>query len=198
MPASPPLHSIPVYIHLAVERDKKRHNAQSLSQPTAAAVTAPGGKAAGVPSAAVPSAPNGVLDGGTLPGMGYGYVDIGGLMGPGSGRQQPSHYEARGLTEPLLGPGPSSGDQGEEAAQGGRGCGGGGAGCCARTMRRVREYALPAAIVAIGVGFSVAGLYVGLTDLLAYLYEAKHGAGAGGGDGGGGTGASAGALRLVG
>lgn len=148
-----------------------------------------------MPSTVVSSAPNGALDnGGTLQGVGYGYVDIGGALGPGSGRQESSHYEARGIREPLLGSGPSRGDQGEEAAQGGQGCG---AGCCARTVRMAREYALPAAIVAIGVGFSVAGLYVGFTDLLAYLDEGKHGAGAGGGGGGGGTGVSAGAFRLV-
>lgn len=52
----------------------------------------------------------------------------------------------------------------------------------AAVWRLIIRYMLPAVVVAIGVGFSLAGLYVGFNDLMSYLDN--------GGSGGGGVGST--------
>ncbi|GLC55693.1 hypothetical protein PLESTB_001015400 [Pleodorina starrii] len=161
---------IPVYIHLAVQRDQQRLLDEHDEQQAAADAL--------------------IVEGGAGGTDGFGGVW--------------SSDAADSIREPLLEPaGPHGGAAaaaccwGKPAAAAaaksrqrrngdGKRCaaGAGGGGPQGAVLWAVRRFALPAAIVAIGVGFSMAGLYVGFMDLMSYLNGGGGGQG-GGGDGGG-------------
>ncbi|PNH06957.1 Sodium-coupled neutral amino acid transporter 2 [Tetrabaena socialis] len=136
---------IPVYIHLAVQRDVQRLKRLASGW--------------GEGSPAPPPDQHSVAAWAAAPAVAHGTDG------------------SAALHERLLGPeacgdGPIAAVSGRRCRDGkaalGEGCRGG---CWGSVCLAFERYAVPAGILAVGVGFSMAGLYVGVMDILAYLNE---------------------------
>ncbi|GFR48278.1 hypothetical protein Agub_g10053 [Astrephomene gubernaculifera] len=173
---------IPVYIHLAVQRDADKQQLQlqllKLQQGAAGAAVQPqqqqqqqqqqqrlvaNGRLGSLADPIL--APAGTAEGGEQPQQPPLLSCRNGGSGHGKGVKQVA--------------GSSNGHCSSSSASSGgaveNSCSGGCCRCCRAVVAVVRRYALPAAIVAIGVGFSMAGIYVGVLDIWDYMH-----AGAGG------------------